>query len=594
MAVATKARSQSTKQPAKLKPKKISGAEIIYRSLEREGVKYVFGHPGAILLTLLDLFLERSKIKHLLIRHEQCAAHMAEGYARASGEVGVCLTTSGPGATNLITGITDAYMDSIPIVCLTGQVATTMVGNDAFQEADIVGMTRTVTKHSYLVKSTDDLAETIQEAFYIARTGRPGPVLVDLPKDVLLGDGHYQIPEKVDLRGYKPTTKGHPRQIQRVAEAIKESKQPLLYVGGGAIHSEAHKEILKLAETAEIPVTYTLLGAGAFPSAHELSLGMLGMHGTAYANYATMECDLLIAVGARFDDRVTGKVSEFATRAKIIHIDIDPTAIGKNKAADIPVVGDARLVLAEVNKLVKPQKRALWKKRIQNLRAEYPLTFDSPEGAPIKPQEAIVALSEEVGDKAIITTEVGQHQMWAAQFYNFTFPRQFISSGGLGTMGFGFPAAIGVALARPDKLAIDIAGDGSFQMVMQEVATAVQYGIPVKVFLLNNATLGMVRQWQDLFMDRRFSEVDFDSSPDYVKLAEAFGASGRRIVDKEELRPAIQEMITTPGPYILDVIVDPDELVFPMVPAGSATKDMIVRDSRKKVLQGKLSALPDN
>ncbi|MDE0340593.1 MAG: biosynthetic-type acetolactate synthase large subunit [Nitrospinae bacterium] len=592
--MATKARSQSTKQPAKLKPKKISGAEIIYRSLEREGVKYVFGHPGAILLTLLDLFLERSKIKHLLIRHEQCAAHMAEGYARASGEVGVCLTTSGPGATNLITGITDAYMDSIPIVCLTGQVATTMVGNDAFQEADIVGMTRTVTKHSYLVKSTDDLAETIQEAFYIARTGRPGPVLVDLPKDVLLGDGHYQIPEKVDLRGYKPTTKGHPRQIQRVAEAIKESKQPLLYVGGGAIHAEAHKEILKLAETAEIPVTYTLLGAGAFPSAHELSLGMLGMHGTAYANYATMECDLLIAVGARFDDRVTGKVSEFASRAKIIHIDIDPTAIGKNKAADIPVVGDARLVLAEVNKLVKPQKRALWKKRIQNLRAEYPLTFDSPEGAPIKPQEAIVALSEEVGDKAIITTEVGQHQMWAAQFYNFTFPRQFISSGGLGTMGFGFPAAIGVALARPDKLAIDIAGDGSFQMVMQEVATAVQYGIPVKVFLLNNATLGMVRQWQDLFMDRRFSEVDFDSSPDYVKLAEAFGASGRRIVDKEELRPAIQEMITTPGPYILDVIVDPDELVFPMVPAGSATKDMIVRDSRKKVLRGKLSALPDN
>ena len=592
--MATKAKSQSTKQPAKLKPKKISGAEIIYRSLEREGVKYVFGHPGAILLTLLDLFLERSKIKHLLIRHEQCAAHMAEGYARASGEVGVCLTTSGPGATNLITGITDAYMDSIPIVCLTGQVATTMVGNDAFQEADIVGMTRTVTKHSYLVKSTDDLAETIQEAFYIARTGRPGPVLVDLPKDVLLGDGHYQIPEKVDLRGYKPTTKGHPRQIQRVAEAIQESKQPLLYVGGGAIHSEAHKEILKLAETAEIPVTYTLLGAGAFPSAHELSLGMLGMHGTAYANYATMECDLLIAVGARFDDRVTGKVSEFATRAKIIHIDIDPTAIGKNKAADIPVVGDARLVLAEVNKLVKPQKRALWKKRIQNLRAEYPLTFDSPEGAPIKPQEAIVALSEEVGDKAIITTEVGQHQMWAAQFYNFTFPRQFISSGGLGTMGFGFPAAIGVALARPDKLAIDIAGDGSFQMVMQEVATAVQYGIPVKVFLLNNATLGMVRQWQDLFMDRRFSEVDFDSSPDYVKLAEAFGASGRRIVDKEELRPAIQEMITTPGPYILDVIVDPDELVFPMVPAGSATKDMIVRDSRKKVLRGKLSALPDN
>ncbi len=588
MALTTK-----SKHPTRLKTPNLSGAEIIYRSLEREGVKYVFGHPGAILLTLLDLFLKRSQIKHILTRHEQCAAHMAEGYARASGQVGVCLTTSGPGATNLITGIADAFMDSIPIVCLTGQVSTFMVGNDAFQEADIVGMTRTITKHNYLVKTTEELPTVLQQAFYIARTGRPGPVLVDMPKDVILGQAPFEVPEAVDIRGYKPTTRGHPRQIERVAEAIHEAKQPILYVGGGVIHSEGHAELLKLAETADIPVTYTLLGAGSFPSAHELSLGMLGMHGTAYANYAVCECDLLIAVGARFDDRVTGKVSEFASRAKIVHIDIDPTAIGKNKHADIPVVGDARQVLHELNKLAKPQKRPLWRKRVDRLKGEYPLAFES-QASPIKPQEAILTLSQEVGDKAIITTEVGQHQMWAAQFYNFTFPRQFISSGGLGTMGFGFPAAIGAALARPDKLAIDIAGDGSFQMVLQEMATAVQYGIPAKVFLLNNATLGMVRQWQDLFMDRRFSEVDLLASPDYVKLAEAFGASGLRVTERDDLRPAIRKMIETPGPFILDVVVDPDELVFPMVPAGAATKDMIVRDGRKKSLRGKLSALPDN
>ena len=585
--------STRAKRPIPIKSSKISGAEIIYRSLEREGVKYIFGHPGAILLTLLDLFLKRSQIRHILTRHEQCAAHMAEGYARASGTVGVCLVTSGPGATNLITGIADAYMDSIPIVCLTGQVSTAMVGNDAFQEADIVGMTRTVTKHSYLVKKTDDLPRVLQEAFYIARTGRPGPVLVDLPKDVILGEAAFEVPEEPDIRGYKPTTRGHPRQIERVAAAIAEAKQPILYVGGGAIHAEAHAELLKLAETADIPVTFTLLGAGSFPSAHELSLGMLGMHGTAYANYAVCECDLLLAVGARFDDRVTGKVSEFATRAKVVHIDIDPTAIGKNKQADIPVVGDARLVLHELNKLVKAQKRPLWRKRVEKLKADFPLLFDS-QSSPIKPQEAILTLSQEAGDRAIITTEVGQHQMWAAQYYNFTFPRQFISSGGLGTMGFGFPAAIGAALARPEKLAIDIAGDGSFQMVMQELATAMQYGVPVKVFLLNNYSLGMVRQWQDLFMDRRFSEVGLEVSPDYVKLAEAFGASGMRITGREELRPAIRKMIETPGPFILDVVVDPDELVFPMVPAGAATKDMIVRDDRKRALSGKLSALPDN
>ncbi|MFC1491540.1 biosynthetic-type acetolactate synthase large subunit [Nitrospinota bacterium] len=583
------------KPPTKLKSNKLSGAEIIYRCLELEGVEFIFGYPGAILLTLLDLFLKRSKLKHILTRHEQCAAHMAEGYARASGKVGVCLTTSGPGATNLITGITDAYMDSIPIVCLTGQVATSMVGNDAFQEADIVGMTRTITKHNYLIKDIEDLASSIREAFHIARTGRPGPVLIDLPKDIILGETNFTVPGEVDIRGYKPRTKGHARQIQRVAEAIEEAKEPILYVGGGVIHADANKEVMKLAETADLPVTWTLLGSSSFPSSHELSLGMLGMHGTAYANKAVDECDLLIAVGARFDDRVTGKVSEFAQNAKIVHIDIDPTAIGKNVPVDIPVVGDARLVLHEINKLIKPQKRTLWIKRIERLKRDFPLTFKAADGGPIKPQEAIVALSEEVGDKAIYTTEVGQHQMWAAQYLQVSFPRQFISSGGLGTMGFGFPAAIGAALARPEKLAIDIAGDGSFQMVLQELATAVQYQIPVKVFILNNYGLGMVRQWQDLFMDRRFSEVSMEVGPDYVQLAAAYGAKGLHIEDRKDLRPAIQEMIKTPGPFILDVTVDPDELVFPMVPAGGANRDMILEDQRKKKpLKGKLSALPDN
>lgn len=583
------------KKPTPFKTKQVTGAEIIYRALEQEKVEFIFGHPGAVLLGLLDLFLQRSAIKHILTRHEQCAAHMAEGYARASGRVGVCLVTSGPGATNLITGITDAYMDSIPIVCLTGQVGTSMIGNDAFQEADIVGMTHTVTKHNYLVKRTEDLAKTIKEAFHIARTGRPGPVLIDLPKDVLLGEANFEYPEEVDIRGYKPRTRGHARQIQRVADAIKESKQPVIYVGGGVIHAEAHKELRKLAETTNIPVTWTLLGAGSFPSDHELSLGMLGMHGTAFANKAVDECDLLLAIGSRFDDRVTGKLSEFAQNAKIVHIDIDPTAIGKNVPVDIPVVGDARQVLIELNKLVVKQKRVLWQKRIGRLKNEFPLTFDAPEGSPIKPQEAIIALSEEVGDKAIITTEVGQHQMWAAQYYQVSFPRQFISSGGLGTMGFGFPAAIGAALAHPDKIAIDIAGDGSFQMVLQELATAVQYQIAVKVFILNNYGLGMVRQWQDLFMDRRFSEVGMEVAPNYVKLADAYGAKGIHVSDRSHLRPAIREMIETPGPVILDVVVDQDELVFPMVPAGGSSKDMILQDQRKKKpLKGRLSALPDN
>jgi acetolactate synthase-1/2/3 large subunit len=580
----------------KIRNKKLSGAEIIYRCLELEGVEYIFGHPGAVLLTLLDLFLQRSKIKHVLARHEQCAAHMAEGYARARGDVGVCLTTSGPGATNLVTGIADAYMDSIPIVCLTGQVSTAMVGNDAFQEADIVGMTRTITKHNYLIKDMADLAPSIQEAFHIARTGRPGPVLIDLPKDIILGEADFVVPAgEPDIRGYKPRTTGHARQIKRVAEAIKLAKKPVLYVGGGVIHAEADKEVKKLAETADIPVTWTLLGASAFPSDHPLALGMLGMHGTAYANFAIDECDLLIAVGARFDDRVTGKVSEFAKKAEIIHIDIDPTAIGKNVNVAIPVVGDAKKVLVEVNKLIKRQKRTLWEKRVERLKKDFPLTFKTAESGPIKPQEAIVALSEEVGDGAIFTTEVGQHQMWAAQYIQVSFPRQFISSGGLGTMGFGFPAAIGAALARPDKLAIDIAGDGSFQMVLQELATAVQYGIPVKVFILNNYGLGMVRQWQDLFMDRRFSEVSLEIGPNYVQLAAAYGAKGLHIEDRKDLRPAIQEMIKTPGPFILDVKVDPDELVFPMVPAGGANRDMIFeKPKNKKSLEGKLSALPDN
>ncbi|MFQ5894258.1 MAG: biosynthetic-type acetolactate synthase large subunit [Nitrospinota bacterium] len=570
---------------------KLSGAEIIWQSLEAEGVKYIFGHPGAILLSFLELFLQRDTIRHILTRHEQCAAHMAEGYARASGEVGVCLTTSGPGATNLITGIADAFMDSVPLVALTGQVPSAMVGNDAFQEADIVGMTRSVTKHSYLLRHTEEIAPALQEAFHIARSGRPGPVLVDMPKDVILGKGSFGRKEKVTIRGYKPTYFGHPRQIQRVAEALARAKRPVIYGGGGIILSGCHEELKRLAETCDIPVTLTLLGLGGFPGDHPLFLGMLGMHGTAYANYAVHESDLLLAIGARFDDRVTGKLETFAPHATVVHIDIDPTAISKNVRVDIPVVGDACNILKELNRVVTPCDQSLWKERIARWRREHPLTYEDGGEGPVKPQYVIETLSELCGDRALITTEVGQHQMWTAQYYRFSYPRQFISSGGLGTMGFGFPAAIGAAFARPDKVCIDIAGDGSFQMVSQELAAAVQYGVPVKVVILNNYSLGMVRQWQDLFMDRRFSEVGLEVSPDYVKLAEAYGATGLRAERKEDVAPALRQMLETPGPVIVDCVVDTEEKVFPMVPAGGGVPDMIFGPPERKPARGGLRAV---
>ncbi|MFQ6110545.1 MAG: biosynthetic-type acetolactate synthase large subunit, partial [Nitrospinota bacterium] len=478
---------------------KLKGAEIIIKSLEAEGVEYIFGFPGAVLVDLLDCFFE-SPIRHILARHEQCAGHAADGYARATGKPGVCLTTSGPGATNLVTAVATAFMDSSPLIALTGQVGTDLVGSDAFQEADIVGITRSITKHSYLVKDVGELAQTIKEAFHIATSGRPGPVLIDLPKDVLKARAEFNYPSRVSIRGYKPTLRGHPKQIERVAQTLKKASRPVLYTGGGVIHSGASKELLYLAETTSTPVTSTLLGLGCFPGDHPLFLGMLGMHGTAYANYAVSHSDLLIAVGARFDDRVTGKIENFAPGATIVHLDIDPAAISKNVKVDLPVVGDAKNILGQLNKLIEPRRNDLWLKQIRRWRQEHPLEYDDGDGETIKPQHAIQELSRLLGSKATITTEVGQHQMWTAQYYTFTRPRQFITSGGLGTMGFGFPAALGAQLGSPGSLVVDIAGDGSFQMVSQELATAVQYRLPVKVLILNNRFLGMVRQWQDLFM----------------------------------------------------------------------------------------------
>ena len=552
---------------------KSTGAEIFVRSLAAEGVKHVFGYPGATLLPIYDM-MERHAIRHILTRHEAGSVHAAEGYARAAGRVGVCLTTSGPGATNLVTGITDAFMDSVPLVAFTGQVPSAMIGNDAFQEADIVGITRTVTKHNYMVKDVTELARTMKEAFHIAATGRPGPVLVDLPKDILGAKAEFVYPDKVELRSYKPTLVGHARQIRRVAEAIKEAERPVLYAGGGVIISGAADELRKLAEKTRIPVTLTLMGLGGFPGDHPLFLGMLGMHGTAYANYAVTECDLLIAVGARFDDRVTGRLDTFAPHAKIVHIDIDPASISKNVQVDIPVVGDARNILRELNKIAPRKRAAGWLKRIQSWKEERPLDSEDGKGE-IKPQQAIRALLEACDEDTVITTDVGQHQMWAAQHYAVKKPRTFISSGGLGTMGFGFPAALGAQIALPGARVVAILGDGGFQMVACEMATAMQYGLPVKVFLLNNFFLGMVRQWQDLFWNKQYLNTDLAVNPDFVLLAEAYGAKGVVIKSPGRLKKDLKEALAIPGPVVIDCQVSKEENVFPMVPAGGGMGDMI-------------------
>lgn len=554
------------------KKERMTGARAIIESLYIEGVEVIFGYPGGVLLPLYDELYD-ADIRHILVRHEQAAAHAAEGYARATGKVGVCLATSGPGATNLVTGIANAYMDSIPMVAFTGQVPRSLLGNDAFQEADITGITMPITKHNYLVQNANDLPRIIKEAFHIASTGRPGPVLIDLPKDVTTDEIDFYYPDKVDLRGYKPTFKGNLQQVKKAASAIAKSSRPLIYAGGGIISSGAHEELLKFAEIIQAPVTTTLTGISSFPSGHPLYLGMPGMHGTKYANYAIQESDLLIAVGARFDDRVTGKVQSFAPNAKIIHIDIDPAEISKNVTVDIPIVGDAKNVLASLIKHVKKTERKEWIDKIQEWRDAYPLHYIKEKNN-LKPQFILEQINE-VCDDAIIVTEVGQHQMWTAQYYKFKEPRTFISSGGLGTMGYGFPAAIGAKIGRPDKVVFNIAGDGSFQMNLQELATAMQDDIPVIVAIMNNGYLGMVRQWQELFFDKRYSFTCIKGSVDFVKLAEAYGALGIRVTKEDEVKPAIEKAIKSNKPAVIDFIVECEENVSPMVPAGAAINEIL-------------------
>lgn len=541
--------------------------------LKREGVEVVFGYPGGQVLPTFDALYGYEGFKFILTRHEQGAAHAADGYARVTGKPGVCIATSGPGATNLVTGIANAYMDSIPMVAITGQVPTLLIGNDAFQEADITGITRPITKHNYLVKNVKDLAGIIREAFYIATTGRPGPVLIDLPKDVQVAETEFIWPEEVKIKSYNPNFVGHPGQIKRAAKLIMEAKRPILYVGGGIITSGASLELLELAEKINAPVTWTLMGIGAFPSLHKQSLGMLGMHGTAYANHSIMDADLIIALGARFDDRVTGRLDKFAPSAKVIHIDIDPSSISKNVHVDIPIVGDARQIITElIREIERVPSINEWLKHVEALKKKYPMSFKDKKK--VLPQYVIQQIDEITSGEAIICTEVGQHQMWAAQWYNYTQPRTFVSSGGLGTMGFGFPAAIGAKLGRPEKTVFNIAGDGSIQMNIQELATCVANKINVKVAILNNGYLGMVRQWQELFYKRRYSHTPI-TSPDFVKLAESYGAVGIRVTKKEEVKPALKKAIETDNTVFIDFIVEEEENVYPMVPAGEAINNIL-------------------
>jgi len=552
----------------------ISGAKALINCLKNEGVDTIFGYPGGVLLPLYDELYD-SDINHILVRHEQAGAHAADGYARATGKVGVCLATSGPGATNLVTGIANAYMDSVPIVAITGQVPTPMIGNDAFQEADITGITLPITKHNYLVRDVEDLPRVVKEAFYIASTGRPGPVLIDLPKDITTDEFEFIYPKKTHLRGYHPDVGIDEDAVKRAASMILDSERPVIYAGGGVIISDSSPELLKLAETIQAPVTTTLLGIGAFPQSNPLSLRMLGMHGTKYANYAVQESDLLIAIGARFDDRVTGKVDAFAPCAKVIHIDTDPAEIGKNVRVDLPVIGDAKTILQSLNShLQKMQTRSgAWLGKVAAWKKEHPLSYVQSDEV-IKPQYVVQEIHKACPD-AIIVTEVGQNQMWAAQYFQFENPRTFITSGGLGTMGYGFPAAIGAKVGCPDRTVIDIAGDGSFQMTSQELATASKSDIKVIVAILNNSYLGMVRQWQELFFGERYSYTDISQSVDFVKLAEAYGLVGIRAEKPSEVPSAISEALAADRTVVIDFVVDPMENVFPMVPAGAAINQIL-------------------
>jgi acetolactate synthase-1/2/3 large subunit len=558
---------------------KKTGAQIIVECLKKEGVEALFNYPGGVVLPLFDE-LHSTSFRQILVRHEQAAVHAADGYARSTGKVGVALATSGPGATNTVTGLVTAFMDSIPIVVLTGQVGTLLIGNDAFQEADIIGITRPCTKHNYLVRNVTDLGRVMKEAFYVARNGRPGPVLVDLPKDVLVDSTEFKYPDKVAIRGYRPTYEGHPGQIERAIKLILKSKKPVLYVGGGIISSSASKELTLFAERLGVPVTMTLMGLGGFPGNHPLSLGMLGMHGTYRANMAITDADLLIAIGARFDDRVTGKTETFGHNAKIIHIDIDPTSISKSVKVDLPIVGDCKRVLMKILSLLEEEdtlsfREGLdkWHHQIGKWNSFHNVKYEQKDI--IKPQYVVEKICELTKGDAIISTEVGQNQMWTAQYFQFIKPRTLLTSGGLGTMGYGFPAALGAQVAFPNKLVIDIAGDGSFQMNSQELATVVQYQLPVKVAILNNRYLGMIRQWQEFFYGKRYASSSLEGvSPDFVKLAEAYGAIGLRATKPEEVVPTLKKAFSTPKPVIIDFVVDREENVYPMVPAGEALNQM--------------------
>lgn len=559
----------------------LTGARILMECLKREGVDLIFGFPGGAVIDVYDE-LPNHPFRHILVRHEQAAVHAADGYARASGKVGVCLVTSGPGATNTVTGIATAYMDSIPLVVITGQVPTHLIGNDAFQEADIVGITRSCTKHNYLVKNVADLAATIKQAFYIARTGRPGPVLIDLPKNVITASTEFSYPETIHIRSYNPNYSPNRKQLRKAAELIAQAERPAIYAGGGVISSDSAAELVRLAELCQCPVTTTLMGLGAFPGDHPLWLGMLGMHGTYTANMAVNNCDVLISVGARFDDRVTGRVSAFAAGARIIHIDIDPTSISKNVVVHVPVVADCKLGLqglieeaGRISGVDWAAKHEKWNAALAEMRAVHPLGYGKT-GQRIKPQQVVEKIFEISRGEAIITTEVGQNQMWAAQFYTYRKPRTLLTSGGLGTMGYGFPAAIGAQLAFPDRLVVDVAGDGSIQMNIQELATAVSYQVPVKIVILNNGYLGMVRQWQELFYKKNYCSTCLHTNPDFVALARAYGAEGFLVEKPEELESTLRTAFAHPGPVVVDVRVEPEENVAPMVPAGAALAEMLL------------------
>lgn len=561
-----------------MKPEVITGSEILLRSLVLEGVECVFGYPGGAVLYIYDALYGFKDFHHLLTRHEQGAIHAADGYARASGKVGVCIATSGPGATNTVTGIATAFMDSVPLVVITGNVVSSLIGTDAFQEADITGITMPITKHSYLVRSVEELPRVIHEAFHIANTGRKGPVLIDIPKDVSADKTLFEPVQSINLRGYNPKVVPNHHQLEKVAAAIKEAERPVILAGGGVVYSGGHEELLEFVTRTEIPITTTLLGLGAFPSGNPLWMGMPGMHGTYTANQAIQNSDLLINIGARFDDRVTGRLDGFAPHAKVVHIDIDPAEIGKNVKTEIPVVGDVKTVLELLNPLVgRSDKADAWRSQISQWMADKPYKYKDSD-TELKPQWVIELLNDTTKGEAIVTTDVGQHQMWAAQYYKFNQPRSWITSGGLGTMGFGFPSAIGAQMAHPDRLVISINGDGGMQMCAQELAICAINNIPVKVVVINNQVLGMVRQWQELIYENRYSHIDLAGSPDFVKLAEAYGVKGLRASNKEEAKQAWKEAMETPGPVLVEFVVSKEENVYPMVTQGSTIDQMLMGD----------------